>query len=109
MYPAAYLDQLSPRDVARLAATDPDAMTYLQSRMRPPAPQYPPHGTVVGHIEFALHGQVARVELLSTGKHCRTHGVRINDQVVGVMGADRAWRVLSKRVARMISSRHLAP
>lgn len=107
MLPDAYLDQLSLRDVARLAVTDASALAYLEARMREPAAEYPPHGTVVGHIELALYGQVVRAELLSTGRHCRTHGVRIGGQVVGVMGADRAWRTVSRRVTRMMSVRHL--
>ena len=73
--------------------------------MRPPAPEYPAHGTVIGRITLELYGTAVTAELLSTGKHCRTYGIRIGGTVVGVMGADRAWREVSGRVPRMGSLR----
>lgn len=63
-----------------------------EAEMREPAPAYPAHGTVVGHIEYALHGQCVRAELRSTGRHARSYGVFIAGQCVGVMGSDAAWR-----------------
>ncbi len=75
--------------------------------MREPAPTYPPHGEVIVSIVFVLHGREVRAELLSTGKHCRTHGVRISGEVVGVMGADAAWREVSRRMPRMMSIRNV--
>ena len=73
--------------------------------MRPEAPAYPPHGAVVGEVILRLHGHEVRAELLSTGKHCRSYGVQIGGEVVGVMGADRAWGVVSARMPRMMSIR----
>jgi DNA modification methylase len=35
----------------------------------------------------------------------RTYGGHSGGQVVGVMGADRAWRLVSARVGRMMSLR----
>ena len=69
---------------------------------------YPPHGELVGRVSLTLHGHTVEAELLSTGHHCRTYGVRINGCVIGVLGADRAWREVSARVPRMISLRRLA-
>ena len=63
-----------------------------EAEMREPAPAYPPHGTVVGHIEYALHGQCVRAELRSTGRHARSYGVFIGGKCVGVMGSDATWR-----------------
>ena len=65
------------------------------------------HGEVVGHIEFMLHGRTVRADLLATGHHCRSYGVRVAEQVVGVMGADAAWGMLSKQQPRMMSARRL--
>ena len=78
-----------------------------EAEERPPAPMYPPHGTVIGKITFELYGTAVTAELLSTGKHCRTYGIRIGGTVIGVMGADRAWREVSGRVPRMLSIRSL--
>ncbi len=75
--------------------------------MREPAPCYPPHGEVIGSIVFRLHGLEVCAELLSTGKHCRTHGVRIDGKIVGMMGADMAWREVSRLMPRMLSIRSL--
>lgn len=75
--------------------------------MREAAPAYPPHGEVVGEIVFRLHGQEVRAELLSTGKHCRSYGVQIGGEVIGVMGAEQAWREVSALVPRMLSLRHM--
>lgn len=75
--------------------------------MRDPAPQYPPHGTVVGRISLELYGCCVTAELLSTGHHCRSYGVRIDGAVIGVLGAYEAWREVSRRQPRMISLRNL--
>lgn len=67
---------------------------------------YPPHRTPVGEIVIRLHGQEVRAELLSTGKHCRSYGVRIGGEVVGIMGLYEAWRLhVSPAVARLLSRR----
>jgi hypothetical protein len=55
--------------------------------------------------ELREPGREVVAELLSTGKHCRTYGVRISGEIVGTMGADPAWRAVSKRVPRMMSLR----
>lgn len=86
---------------------DADAQQYLLDRIREPAPQYEWHGTEVGEILLRLHGQEARVLLLSTGKHCRSYGVEFRGQVVGVMGVDRAFsRIVSPAVPRLGSIRN---
>lgn len=74
--------------------------------MREPAPSYQPHGEMIGEIILRLHGRECRAELLSTGKHCRSYGVRIDGQIVGVMGAYEAWREVSRRMPRMMSIRN---
>lgn len=103
----AYLDQLHIRDVVRMADRYPEAMEYVVSRMREPAPQYPPHGERRGFIAAELDGQTMRAELLSTGKHCRSYGVEIDGRVVGVMGMDRVWREhISPGILRAMSIRH---
>ncbi len=100
-----YFDQLPLDAIARMA--DADAQQYLIDRMREPAPQYPWHGTRVGRIVLELHDYEAHALLLSTGKHCRSFGVEIGGQVVGVMGIDRAWsRHVSPAVPRPMSIRH---
>lgn len=70
------------------------------------APAYPAHGQIVGRIVLELHGLRISADLLSTGKHCRSYGVRIDGEVVGVLGADRAWREISRRMPRMGSKRN---
>lgn len=103
----AYLNQLNIRDVVRMADRYPEAMEYVVARMREPAPQYPPHGECRGFIAAELDGQSVCAELLSTGKHCRSYGVRIGGQVVGVMGMDRVWREhVSPAIVRLGSIRH---
>ena len=88
------------RKLAQRARRDAEA------ELRDPAPQYPAHGSPVGSITFTLHGQTVNVEFLSTGKHSRTHGVRINGELrQKVMGVDRAWREASKLMPRMMSLR----
>ena len=77
-----------------------------EREQREPAPSYESHGRVVGSITLRLHGCETTAELLSTGKHCRSYGVMIGGRVVGVMGADRAWREVSTRVPRMMSIRN---
>jgi len=72
---------------------------------REEAPAYPAHGQIVGRIVLELYGSVVSADLLSTGKHCRSYGVRIDGEVVGVLGADRAWREISKRMPRLASKR----
>ena len=67
----------------------------------------PRAGTEVGHIEFALHGQVVRARLVATGRHCRSYRVMIEDECIGRMGADKAWHAVSPRVYRMMSLRNL--
>lgn len=63
------------------------------------------HGECVGEVVFRLHGQEVTARLLATGHHCRSYGVEIGGQVVGVMGADKAWGEVSKRVGRLPSPR----
>ena len=103
-----YLVHLTPDALCRLAPDHPEVERYLIERMREAAPAYPAHGEQVGEIIFRLHGHEAIAELLSTGKHCRSYGVRIGGRVVGVMGADRAWsEYVSPAVPRMMSIRRL--
>ena len=91
---------INKRKLAQRARRDAEA------ELRDPAPQYPAHGSLVGSITFTLHGQTVTVEFLSTGKHSRTHGVRINGELrQKVMGVDRAWREASKLMPRMMSLR----
>ena len=78
-----------------------------EAEQRDPAPAYPPHGTVVGEVVLRLLGHEVRAELLSTGRHCRSYGVRIEGEVIGVMGADAAWREVSRRMQRMLSIRRM--
>lgn len=63
------------------------------------------HGEEVGSITFRLFGQSKTARLLATGHHCRSYGIEIDGVVVGVMGADKAWGEVSKRVGRMPSPR----
>lgn len=80
-------------------------------REQRPERDYPPtyyHGEVVGAVTFELHGRVVKAELLATGKHCRSFGVRIDGKVIGVMGMWGASLEVSKRMARPISDRHFA-
>lgn len=88
------------RHIAQRARRDAEA------ELRDPAPQYPRHGKRVGWITFVLFGRKVRAELLSTGKHCRSYGVKIDGEIVGVLGADKAWGEVSKRMPRMASLRH---
>ena len=64
-----------------------------------------PHGQRVGWIAFHLHGQEVTINLLATGHHVRSYGVELNGSILGVMGADKAWGEVSKRVGRMPSPR----
>lgn len=70
-------------------------------------PDLPRAGVEVGHIEFALHGQVVCARLIATGRHCRSYRVMIGDECLGRMGADKAWNEVSPRVYRMTSLRNL--
>lgn len=100
-----YFDRLSADSIARIDADDSRA--YLQERMRPAAPEYPPHGTRLGRIVLELHGQTVEAVLLSTGKHCRSFGIEIDGVRHGPMGLDRAWGTLvSPAVRRPCSIRH---
>ena len=74
-----------------------------ERELRDPAPAYPAHGAVVGRITLRLHGHSVTAELLSTGRHCRSYGVRIDGEIVGVMGAYEAWRKVSAAMPRMRS------
>lgn len=90
------------RSIAQRARRD------AEGELRPPSPQYPPHGEEVGRITLSLYGHEVTARLLSTGHHCRSYGVEIGGRVVGVMGAYEAWRLhISPAVARMMSLRHL--
>jgi hypothetical protein len=64
----------------------------------------PAHGTEVGYIEYALHGQIVRARLLATGHHCRSYGVEIDGRIVGIMGADRAWAEYVRPSVRPMAS-----
>lgn len=78
-------DHTNRRSIAQRARRD------AEREAREPSPALPPHGVVVGQIIYTLHGRRVVADLLSTGRHCRSYGVRIAGEVVGVMGADRAW------------------
>lgn len=88
------------RSIAQRARRDAEA------ELREPGPEYPAHGVRVGRIIFELHGREIVADLLSTGHHCRSYGVRIAETVLDdVMGADAAWREISRRMPRMMSLR----
>lgn len=87
---------------------------YRRRKHKPQAPDgMPPregpvvryHGECVGEVVFRLYGQEVTARLLATGHHCRSYGVEIGGKIVGVMGADKAWGEVSKRVGRLPSPR----
>ncbi len=59
-----------------------------------------PHGTVIGRIVIEYHGQRIEAEILQAGAKCRTHGIRIGDEPVQLMGLYRAAVMLTSRLAR---------
>jgi hypothetical protein len=96
-----YKHKASARQISQRARRDGELV------LRAPSPQLPRHGVRVGAITFELFGQKVEAELLATGHHCRSYGVRVDGKVIGVMGADRAWRKhVSPGVRRMMSLRH---
>ena len=74
---------------------------------RPPrdGPPQIPHGTVIGRVVIEYHGQRVEAELLQAGDRARSHGVRIDGLVIGMMGLYRAAALASSRVARVPGKR----
>jgi hypothetical protein len=60
---------------------------------------------VIGRIVVEYHGQRVEVDLLQAGECCRSHGVRIDGEVVGVMGLYKAAALASSKLARVPSKR----
>ena len=96
--PAIYTDK---RRIAQRARRDAEA----EGREPRPGPTVAPHGARVGWITFHLYGQEVTVNLLATGHHARSYGAEIRGAVLGVMGTDKAWNEVSKRVGRLPSYR----
>lgn len=88
------------RSIAQRARRD--AEREAEPRLGPPQI---PHGTVVGRIIVEYHGQRVEAELLQAGSRCRTHGVRIDSEVVGLMGLYRAAAMVTSMVARVPGQR----
>lgn len=90
------------RQISQRARRDAEAEA-IPPRQGPPQI---PHGTVIGRILIELHGQRVEAELLQAGDRCRSHGVRIDGQMLPtVMGLYRAAATVSARLARVPGKR----
>lgn len=86
-------------DVRRAAIASSSAPDYSIVQHR---------GAEIGHIEFALHGQVLRARLLHTGHHARRCLVEIDGALHGTLTNPwDAWRELSRRMPRMLGLRNV--
>ncbi len=92
---------INNRRIAQRARRDAEAES-LPMRQGPPSI---PHGTVIGRIVVELHGQRVEAELLQAGDRCRSHGVRIDGKVIGVMGLYKAACEATARIARVPGKR----
>lgn len=92
---------INNRKIAQRARRDAEA----ESRPPRQGPPQIPHGTVVGRVLIELHGQRVEAELLQAGDRCRSYGVRIEGNVIGVMGLYRAAAKVSSRIARVPGKR----
>lgn len=92
---------INRRCIAQRARRDAEA----EDRPIRNGPPQIPHGTVIGRIVIEYHGQRVEAEILQAGDRCRSHGVRIDGKVVGVMGLYRAAAEVSSRLARVPGSR----
>lgn len=92
---------INSRKIAQRARRDAEA------EKRPPrqGPPQTPHGTVIGRIVIEYHGQRVEAEILQAGDRARSHGVRIDGPMVGVMGLYRAAAEVSSRLARVPGKR----
>ena len=91
---------INRRSIAQRARRDAEREDEL--RQGPPCI---PQGTVIGKIVIELHGQHVEAELLQAGDRCRSHGVRIDGDVVGLMGLYAAAALVSSRIARVPGKR----
>lgn len=92
--------KINRRTIAQRARRD--AEREANPRSGPPAI---PHGTPIGRIVVEYRGQSVEAVLLQAGDRCRTHGVEIDGQVVGMMGLYKAAALLTSMVARMPGKR----
>lgn len=94
--------QINRRKIAQRARRD------AEREDQPPrqGPPQIPHGTVIGRIVIELHGQRVEAELLQAGDRCRSHGVRVDGQLLPkVMGLYRAAAETSRLIARVPGKR----
>lgn len=89
------------RKVSQRARRDAEA----EARPIRQGPPQIPHGSVIGRIVIEYHGQRVEAEILQAGDRCRSHGVRIDGAMVGMMGLYRAAAAATSRVARVPGKR----
>lgn len=112
--PPRHLAWLDASQLHRRSRWDAEAAALMAAQAREAAPAYPPHGTPVGGMALWLWGESAEAQLLSTGRHCRSFGVRLlgpDGQPLAplpeVMGIDRIFsRIISPAVRRPSSLSH---